>query len=62
MHPAFLVSEYVSLIGIFAIIAFILAVALTAHFRQGRNEALEEWVALGKCGPAISFEGTLVVE
>jgi hypothetical protein len=62
MHPAFFVSEYVSLIGIFAIIAFILSVALSAHFRQGRNEALEEWIALGKCGPAISFEGTLVVE
>ena|ERR1700739_1072083 len=62
MHPAFIVSEYVNLVAMFAIIAFILSVALTTHFRRGRNEVLEEWIALGKCGPAISFEGTLHIE
>ena len=62
MHPAFFVSEYVGLIGIFAILAFILLIALAARFRQRRNAALEEWIALGKCGPPISFEGTLNIE
>ena len=62
MHPAFFVSEYVSLIAIFAIIAFILSVAFTTHFRQRRNEVLEQWIALGKCGPVSSFAGTLDVE
>jgi hypothetical protein len=62
MHPAFFVSEYFGLIAMFAIIVFILSVALTTHFRQGRNEVLEEWIALGKCGPATSFEGTLNIE
>lgn len=52
--------EFFSLFA--AILVFILVVALTAHFRQQRNEVLERWIAMGKCGPVSSFEGTLGVE
>jgi hypothetical protein len=50
-------------IGLFAaILIFILVIALTTRFRETRNEVLERWIAMGKCGPVRSFEGTLAVE
>jgi len=62
MHAAIVFPDILDLIAVFVILAFIILVYVTQHMRQGRNPALEQWIAAGKCGPASSFEGTLTVE
>ena len=55
-------SDWINLFGPVVIILILVLLGFWAQSRQKRNEVLEQWIALGKCGPANSFLGTLVVE
>jgi lipopolysaccharide export LptBFGC system permease protein LptF len=62
MASAILAFSYFDLALPVAVLVFIIVGVLRIHFRQGRSEVLEQWIAQGKCGPIFSFEGTLTVE
>jgi len=62
MHPAIELSGTFGLIAFLVILAFILVVFVVVQRGGGRNEVLEQWIGLGRCGPVGSFEGTLAVE
>jgi len=55
-------SDWINLFGPVVIILILVLLGFWAQSRQKRNEVLEQWIALGRCGPANSFLGTLVVE
>jgi hypothetical protein len=52
-------SDWIQLFGPVVIILILVLLGFWAQSRQKRNEVLEQWIALGKCGPAESFLGTL---
>jgi len=54
-------SDWINLFGPVVIILILVLLGFWAQSRQKRNEVLEQWIALGRCGPANSFLGTLVV-
>jgi len=54
-------SYIVTLICAVMLLLIVLLSAVGWVFRDRRNEVLEQWIALGKCGPADVFEGTLDV-
>jgi hypothetical protein len=55
MSPSYIVTL---ICGVMVLVIVLLA-ALGLVFRERRNEVLEQWIALGKCGSAESFLGTL---
>ena len=60
MHAAVLSPDIViTLICAVMVLVIVLLAALGLVFRERRNEVLEQWIALGKCGSAESFLGTL---
>lgn len=62
MHPiASSLSSWIDLFGPSVLITVIILLVMAAQSRQMRNKVLEQWIALGKCGPANSFLGTLDV-
>ena len=52
-------SDWITLFGPIVVLVAFVALVFWAQSRQKRNEILEQWIALGKCGPAESFIGTL---
>jgi len=53
------IPDWVTLFGPVVVILALVLLGFWAQSRQKRNEVLEQWIALGKCGPAESFPGTL---
>lgn len=62
MLPALVLPGDVFLIFFVVLVVIIVVVSVKVHRHGGRSEVLEQWIALGKCGPVTSFEGTLDVE
>lgn len=54
-----IMSDWIKLFGPVVIILILVLLGFWAQSRQKRNEVLEQWIALGKCGPPDSFLGTL---
>ena len=52
-------SDWITLFGPIVVLLAFVALVFWVQSRQKRNEILEQWIALGKCGPAESFIGTL---
>jgi len=52
-------SDWITLFGPVVVILALVLLGFWAQSGQKRNEVLEQWIALGKCGPAESFLGTL---
>ena len=61
MQYALVFSGIFSLILFVAIFVFVI-IGFSLQNRRIRSEALEQWIAEGKCGPVSSFAGTLAVE
>ena len=61
MHLAILFFSITDLILAAAILMLVI-IGFIRQNRHPRSEALEQWIAQGKCGPVSSFEGTLTVE
>jgi len=61
MHYAIVFSGIFNLILFVAIFVFVI-IGFILQNRRVRSEALEWWIAEGKCGPVSSFAGTLAVE
>ena len=53
------ISDWLSLFGPVVVILALVLLGFWAQSRQKRNEVLEQWISLGKCGPPDSFLGTL---
>ena len=51
--------DWIILFGPVVIILALVLLGFWAQSRQKRNEVLEQWIALGRCGPPESFLGTL---